>query len=64
MTPKPVIEPIKEPLYALRACVCGSAALRPSDRWSLVVALAFGPVGPREQGRREDTLASHAPGSS
>nr|DAG04411.1 MAG TPA: hypothetical protein [Siphoviridae sp. ctyg07] len=26
------------------------ASLRPSDRWSLVVAPACGPVGPREQG--------------
>nr|DAE22534.1 MAG TPA: hypothetical protein [Siphoviridae sp. ctUWs1] len=40
------------------------ASLRPSDRWSLVVALAFGLVGPREQGRRDGSLASHVPGSS
>lgn len=64
MTPKPVIEPIKEPLYALRARVCGSASLRPSDRWSLVVAPACGPVGPREQGRGDGSLTSHVPGSS
>jgi len=47
----------------VRATSSISASLRPSDRWSLVVALAFGPVGPRERGRRESSLASHVPGS-
>lgn len=47
----------------MRAPVRVFASLRPSDRWSLVVALAFGPVGPREQGRRESSLGSHVPGS-
>lgn len=47
----------------MRAPVRVFASLRPSDRWSLVVALAFGPVGPRERGRRESSLGSHVPGS-
>ena len=44
--------------------MCGSASLRPSDRWSLVVALACGLVGPREQGRGDGQLSRSPPGSS